>query len=778
MVAVSSELESCMNVPSKPVFTAEPRRMAVMLMLALATAGAAAADTAPSPRTIPIVSLAAKPEAMPKEDGPTRVIPLLLGTTAPLSVPDSGGRIELGPTGSAPIASLETTAAPAAPAPRIASLWPVDGSHATGRTVTLKGEAAGLDFSLVAPPGVPIREITVAAVSSAFILPGESVLRVLVGEELLGEQSLTSITEAETLHFPVPDGLLRPGNNSVRVEISLRHRLYCGAEASYDLWTKIDLGASGGVLESQSPAAGPLAFLAAAGIARGQGIPIVIRSVGGQDAPTLRQISEISRQLGHVMGGGLRFSTELPETATGPVPPVINLRRSAAAEADFRSGPDGAQILEVRADGDAIPSLFDAAEIAEMLPPLPVLRTDTPVPLSELGFETVGVSGHLWSRSLGFRLPEDWLIDVNDRAVLRLDFAHVGGLPTGAELHVRVNGAIVRLVPLDRGARAETAPLEIRFDAGDLRAGRNELAFDVSVPGDPADQPCFGSELARVEIRDDSTLTVSSSPRMRLPGLGAWLSGGGSLSVEIEDSVGQQLDRLTALHELTTALDAPASRTDAPPRRLVMMRGDGLASAALGNLAVSRGMLLSAVQPPRPELVASVEPGATLPIEVVEAGFFGLQTADLEAHAIEALNRLRRLVLPDPAGELAGWLHGAQGQALLLQLDPATPDDVYLLLADDADPLEVARALAEVARRGAPLGGHAALLDRTGNWTTWRDPTRLPVLEETLNEQNWRGILGNFASARPRVFVGALIAVALLSVLIANSYIVASRRAR
>lgn len=136
------------------------------------------------------------------------------------------------------------------------------------------------------------------------------------------------------------------------------------------------------------------------------------------------------------------------------------------------------------------------------------------------------------------------------------------------------------------------------------------------------------------------------------------------------------------------------------------------------------------------------------------------------------------MVLPDPAGELAGWLHSAQGQALLLQLDPATPDDVYLLLADDADPQEVARALAEVAGRGAPLGGHAALLDRTGNWTTWRDPTRLPVLEESLNEQSWRGILGNFASARPRVFVGALIAVALISVLIANSYIVASRRAR
>lgn len=688
-----------------------------------------------------------------------------------------------------PRLALAAPPEPAAAEPEVrhpvAALWPLDVSRVAGGRAQFRGEREVAEFVLVVPPGRAPDALVVAAVSSAFIMPGRSVLRAYAGDTLLGEMPLASITSLEEARFPLRPGQLAPGFNRIRLETELAHRLYCGAEASYDLWTSVDLSASGVAYVAEAVTPGPDAFLAAASVARGAGLPLLVR--GADPARGPEQIGPIGRQLAGLMGGGLAFTAEAAPASSGGLPaPAIELQAAGSPGVRFRAEPDGRQVMVVTGAGGTLPPLFVAATGAAATA-VPELPQDSVVPLSALGFGTVQIAENLWRDSVDFRLPADWLVTVRKRAVLELAYAHLPGLPVGSELRVLVNGDVVRIIPLDRGGRLDALPLEVRFDAGLLQAGRNVLGFEVNVPGDPADQPCPAVDLGRIEIGGDSTLVVPSSPAMHLPGLARWMTAGGAPRVEVA-SPGGGLEAWDVVPRLAAALRT-SDAAGAMERRLVVLRTAELSRAAFGDFAVGRQVMLAALQPPqapRPR-AASAEPGL--------AGQAGLATAGLSlpAEAASPLSALRaavaglgerawtglaRLARPDPVSDLGDWLSERRGQAILFQLDPEAPGDLHLLLADDARMPEVVTALETVARHGAPLTGHVALLGRDGGWQTWTDTTRLPVLEEPLTERNWRGVIGNFASARPIAFVGLVFAIAALSVLVANSYVAASRKQR
>ncbi|WP_162683332.1 cellulose biosynthesis cyclic di-GMP-binding regulatory protein BcsB [Rhodobacteraceae bacterium DSL-40] len=684
--------------------------------------------------------------------------------------------------------------APEEPKLPLAALWPLDMGRVSSARAQFHGEHDSLAFSLFVPPGIEAHELTLAAVSSAFILPSRSTLRVFAGDELIGEMPLRSISKPESVSFKLPRGTLHSGFNLLRVEVNLAHRLYCGAHAAYDLWTSVDLTKSGIRYTAAGLQPGGEAFLAAASVARGSGKGILVRD-SEMKRGTSGEMREISRQLGRTMGGGLTFTTREGKLRKGAMPPpVIEISPGKTNRVSFRAEPDGRQIMEVRTDGSALPDLFGTPGIAQALARLPLIPQDVPVPLSTLGFETTRISQHLWIEDMAFRLPNDWLINVRERAVLQLAFAYLSGLPTGAELRIRINGEVVRIVPLDRGGRLEEKPLEVRFDAGLLKAGRNVLGFEVSVPGDPEDEPCLTADVGRIEIRDTSTLTLPSSPKMHMPGLSHWMSGGGPLSIEAASNAAHSGDD-TRQWELYLSLAAalhgetPAAGQPAAAKRLVVLRETDLSRAAFGEFSIGRQVTLLALQPPRtpvpsPTLVAAAT-AATLPEDPFAIASASGGTGPLsqiasgaQALGLQISTRLSRLIFPDPVSELADWLGQTRGQAILFQLDRETPEDLYLLLSDKARIDDVLAALETVAQRGIPLSGHLALLTWDNHWQTWTDETRLPVLEEPVSERNWRGVLGNFASARPRIFVGIIAAITILSVLIANSYIGASRRQR
>jgi len=738
-------------------------------------------------------------QASPAE-APRALIPLpraVAGTTpddpaTPDSITLAGPRI-VNAAATTPTATDAPTTPAIEPARPLAGIWPLDIGLVSKGRAQFRGERDSLEFALFVPPGAPASELTVSAVSSAFILPGRSVLRVFSGDRLIGETPLRSITGLERMTFALAPGLLDPGVNRIRIEVDLAHRLYCGALPAYDLWTSVDLAASGVPFEPDAMGANDDAFFAAANVARTAGKPLLIRSDSAELATSL-EAREISRRLGQALGGGLTFASSPRPLRAGDYPaPVIDFKDGAAG-VRFRLGADGEQVLEIGVENGVVPDLFGAgATIAAANAP-PDLPLDVPVPLSHLGFSTVRISEHLWTQSLPFRLPPDWLMNVRDRAVLNLGYAYLPGMPTGAELRVLMNGAVVRIIPLDRGGRLEDAPLEVRFDAGLLNAGRNVLGFEAVVPGDPADQPCLTADVSRIEIRDGSTLIVPSTPSMHMPGITRWMSGGGPLRIEASANAAAGPDaaaRSEMYLDLAAALHGVGvTDREAPARRLVVLRPTDLSSAVFGEFGMGRQGMLATLQ--RPVAATAAPEPAALPgaaqARTLDQGplTYTVQPTGYVDTAIDAVRglggdmwqALGRLAFPDPVADLGDWLSRQRGQAILFQLDRAAPNDLNLLVSGDARTEDVLTAIGQAAESGVPLDGHVALLTWDGNWVTWSDDTRLPVLEENLDQANWRGVIGNYASARPRFFVGLLAGIALLSVLIANSYISASRRQR
>ena len=272
---------------------------------------------------------------------------------------------------------------------------------------------------------------------------------------------------------------------------------------------------------------------------------------------------------------------------------------------------------------------------------------------------------------------------------------------------------------------------------------------------------------------------------MHMPGLARWMSGAGPLTVEAARNAAadaESTDQGALYLGLAAALHGGPAETgaEATPRRLIVLRPTDLSRAAFGEFTISRQVMLVALQRPRetPPAERTMAEAETALAFTETTGPVDRAAATARAWGRSAWNGLKRLANPDPVSDLTAWLGQTRAQAILFQLDSAAPDDLYLLMSKDTEVDAVLAALERVAERGIPLDGHLALLTWDNAWTTWTDTTRLPVLEEPLSQRNWRGVVGNFASARPRLFVGMLAGIALLSVLAANSYIAASRRQR
>ncbi|SES34434.1 cellulose synthase subunit [Tranquillimonas rosea] len=713
------------------------------------------------------------PESDPQEQ-PDATIQLPSGAPS-----DDDARIAIpgpdGVTGSQTADDDVTAEAPAlGEAERISSLWPVRIGMAQNGRVRLSGERDSAEFILFAPAsGMPDRLI-LSTVSSAYVLPRDSRLRVLVGDDELGMVTPENISGVDGMALPLPGGVLQPGANRVRIEAVHRHRLYCGAQASYDLWTDIDLSLSGAPYRPETLVTGPTEFLTAVAAARGAGEPIGMRF----DDPSLRdEAVTAARSLGGILaGGGLSFDLDIPADPEAPRP-VLALTRGDTATATI-GGTGASPAMVLRVDPTGLPDMGQTLGTHPVAETPPAMETGRKVALSDLGFETYAVEDHLWSGDVTFTLPDAWLVATNERAELSLRFDNAPGLPEGSRLRVIVNGEPVRMIPLHDEVHQSSDVLPVRFGAELLQAGRNDLSFEVIVPGDPADAPCPDVRFTRVSIDDSSMLRVPNSPEMYAPGVASAL---GRLGPE---GLTEALTRATRAERAGNILDIAAAlpRRETPQTAggsvsLIVTDANEIDQASFGSLWSGREVVngtLGRVQTSNRD--AEPQARARRPVELQRAQMFESGIVDW---AGERVARVRdffsSLLFPDPAAELAEWMGQRRGQALLYQLDEETPDTLYLAVTEEARFQDVADAVGRVATTGVPLQGHMALLTWDGRWESWADTSRLPELADTVTFTNARAIAGNYAAARPSAFVAVLLLTTLLSAAAAYAFLIHSR---
>jgi hypothetical protein len=711
----------------------------------------------------------------------------------------------------APATGVAVTAAPAKPTTWMMPL--VVSTHTAPRGVRvgagmpqpgilrLTGEVADAELRVALPQGVsPMAPLVLALRSSVNNLPENSALVVTVN----GVARAPMVLEAMGNFAPRVIELagLQPGVNVIHLAARQSHRIFCGPEASFGIWTELDLSQSGVPVDpSLVPLAGEGMLAALRVQSAGDGVIEILVEDDTDD----RLVRAVTQRLANALGRAPRVRT-LPFYSNKMDPDAkarVAIVRSLAPKATLRRGAGAAMVLQIEHVGIDLPDLSVVLPQEEIVPDFVALTPGEVTPLSLLGTGDIIANTHYHRRDVNFLLPDDWLLLASQKAEFMLNYGFADGLAAGGLLLVKINGETIRLLPLDKEGGKFQPPLRIRFPSNQLDPGVNTLTFEMSVPGDPGTLPCLPRASDMLVILGNSTLTVPPAPKMRQIDIQASLAVMDGRDVILPLPAGADASRAREM-----ALDFAANLTPlmASARRPVVhvVGVDGIGLVPTGNTEVNRRDLQAAVDlralavldklartpldaviapaldPVMPELrfnlggdAPRVDGTAAVPVAdgMVTArfnrivGWLSRQTETVHAAAFPG------------SVPLAEWLVGKTGQALMLQLDPMRPNDVWVVAGTEIAPLDLATSL-DAFRRDASHTGQtqAALLRADGTWDTWSQNPQ-PLLYEALTFGNLRVVMGNNASWSPVLFMSLSLFMALISVIPAILFVLITRRA-
>lgn len=648
-----------------------------------------------------------------------------------------------------------------------------------GEGMRLTGEAAAESFILFLPNDPGATELRLAHRTGIDALPDRSSLRVIVNDVNVGEIRPENFSEFGQDLLVVPDGLLRAGRNSVEIQVRHTHRVACGPDASFALWTEIDTTNSGIVVSSDSFGVGPVGFLAAIAAQAGRGQPITVRRPD-PDASLLDAAPFIG-QVAAALGGTPPEIVSAPYWGVAPDMPEL-ARVTALPKGEgpqqprITRGGDGAMVLLIERDSDyaSVSSSLMAAFQPAVSTRLPVLTPGQEQTLSDLGSPRLTGQGRYSLMSVDFALPWNWVLLASQKARLVLDYRFAQNLPDGALLLVKVNGVPVRMLPLDHGGGQNMPSLPVAFGANLLHPGANRLEFEALIPGDPPDAACPPMDGPVVEISEGSRLFVPASPSMTLASIDMSLAMLAPENIVTTDRAAAQLSP-GVVPQIAAALMQPQGLDGArsPNVQLTVASFADLQDlhVAMGG-DVMRGLQdalrKDIIRPAADAAPATAWDMVERPSSLFKMPSFGAMT--------NWPNRLRlsaRSLVFGTIPSLGDWLHGQEADAALLQPDLARPGEIWLVFAPHATPSTIVRAL--VASRDGP-SGQVALYTGAGGWRNWTDPSRPLVLQEAVGWTTLRPILGNYATLSPLAFLGAVVLLALLSAGIALFFLKLTRR--
>ncbi len=649
----------------------------------------------------------------------------------------------------------------------------------------ISGEREMVNFDLYTTASAGQQILQLRTISGINNLPERSVIRVWVNGEEIGTRNLVHIEEFGTDEFVLPPELLRTGRNRVQVEFRQHHRIFCGPQASFDIWTDIDLSRSGLVVERSRIEVGIDSFMMGLA-AQAAGVrPVEIRGLEGLGSEQVVWRDYLVQRINQVLGGtpvAFAFPEYWSVASETPDLARITILPAAESRVSFRTGGDGAvvMVLEV-AQGTRPESLLAPLTEIAAVPPDPLPPMVTPqqnVTFSSFGMETETFSQRYAIRSYPFRLPNDWLVLTSAKARSNLDYAYATGLPRNSQLLVKVNGTPVRLLPLRDEGGVPITDFPIDFEARLMNPGTNILAFELFVPGNPDNLPCPTSDVPFLRISDSSTLNVPYSPSMSIPDMDLAFAALTPDSLRLNEMSARAF---SATDVITLSAAVSRTRSKFRPSTLHLISLEDLGSVPSAHHRADRRLLEDTVLNTErftQQLIASDnERGGPDPFNVrrEEQRGFSVALSAGWATLSEHVEWLVGRIFPHNGDQLNRWLAEQRGQAVLFQLDPSRPDEIWMLRSPDSDIQEIAHAIAAARSYGGGPRGQVSVLDLDGQWQSWMAPDRRPILLEPWSRENFRFAMGNFVSARPIFYTILMLGLGVLSALVALRLVISTR---
>ena len=683
----------------------------------------------------------------------------------------------------------ETEGFDQAAASTIVPIRPVRPSPSSDDVFRLQGEYASSDFVLYTPVSVSDEQtFTLSYLTGINTLPERSEIRVVLNGIVIGTFQPDSFNDYESVEMSVPAGALQQGVNLVTITVRHTHRVFCGVEASFQLWSDINLRRSGIRLPGSAFEENPASFLAgiSAQVAAGDSVPVRSET----DEFDLDAFAPFVASLRNYIGGeapafiSSEFWDVADATADNARVTVLDGTETPVAP-QFVKGGDGAITLVVDSQEDFSTlgdRLFaDFSNFQNLVNRAELLIPGEETRLSELGQSRLQGYGRYTSLDVPFILPFDWTLLANQKAELVLYYRFSDRLPEGAILQVRVNDSTIRLLPLDSGGGRTLPGLPISFPSRLLSAGANKLEFEALIPGDPEDAACPTFTGPALEIYEGSTIFVPSSPSMSVYDISFALNQltetGISVTTTAEraftDSILLQMRAAFANSSFSRAFERSSLTIATVSELNEITSGYSRAEIrALDALLLPRedsdNNILNAGEPVDPW--ENFSQRTNDPVAIFDLSEWG-----------EFFQRLPSAIANQTLlGEesLVDWLDAREADAVLLQRSSGDPEDLWLFLSPDASVRQVTRSLSLNLNSFDGPSGHVSIFTPEGVWESWETPSPILRLNEPLDLGNVTAVIGNYATILPRFFVGTLLFLTIVSAGVAYLLLLLMRRAR
>ena len=636
----------------------------------------------------------------------------------------------------------------------------------------MSGERAVSHFTLWLPKFATANRFEVNFRNSVHVLEQYSNIIVELNGKKIIDQKLSVTGKEVTLS--AQDIEPKSGLNSVKIYLEQRHRVFCGPQASFDLWTDIDLSRTGFVITNFNLPS------SIEGVAAG----IHIQSLNGPF--TLRVDPDLDAEVAANIAA--KFSPVIQQTNSrislksrwDPVESYENYFRVLISEPE--DGPSG---LSVSSDGAIlyrVTSLKDP--IFEALAEGPnlsisdepkMIKTNQETSLFDLGYQNMEDVASYGSNGIQFVLPYDWLVLDNRKALLNVSFDYSPLVTEQSIFNIKVNDEIIYTRKIGNNPNVGSVEDFVEFNASLLKGGLNQIESEYLIPAELKEAQCPDFPETFVTLKPGTSLLLPRSPQMYLEGIQNVMPFISRKDTSIEFSSDQYKNTLSPEFKLLLALKTLTVTTP----EVLLRASSNIADQTAMNIKIINYSDLNQLSSDKNFFsLEAIKNSISMSSDVAENNFYQeyQTTSPIQWQPMASMWE-RFMESPESYKRRVDfWLETHRSQVALLKPNPEKKE-IFIAIHPSMVSETALTALSKANLETFGPAGALSVLGSDNIWHNWDRPnSATPMLLEPLSFDNFWIVASNVISVYAAEFLVIVLILVTLIVLITFLYLMLYRK--